>query len=142
MGYEAIVNVPAKYLGKEVTNLIAQLSEQDGENIKIPVNAMISGSFKNPTIKTDFKSAVSDLTKQLVAQQKNKLIGQGKEKVEDALKDLLGGKGKPKDTTAVTVTTDSVNKPKPKPTVEDVAKDALKDLFSKKKKPVKNDTLN
>ena len=142
LGYEAIVNVPAKYLGKEVTNLIAQLSEQDGENIKIPVNAMISGSFKNPTIKTDFKSAVSDLTKQLVAQQKNKLIGQGKEKVEDALKDLLGGKGKPKDTTAVTVTTDSVNKPKPKPTVEDVAKDALKDLFSKKKKPVKNDTLN
>lgn len=132
LGYEAIVNVPAKYLGKEVTNLISQLSEQEGKDIKIPVNAIISGSFKNPAIKTDFKAAVTDLTKKLVVIQKEKLINKGKDKVGDALKDLLGGKDKPKDTTATPVAKDSIKKPKP--TVEDAAKDALKDLFGKKKK--------
>ena len=142
LGYEAVVNVPAKYLGTEVTKLISQLGTQEVKNIKIPVNAMISGSFKNPSVKTDLKSAVTNLTTQLVEQQKQQFIGHGKEKVEDALKDLLGGKNNAKDTTTTSVATDSVKKPKPKPTVEDVAKDALKDLFGRKKKPVKKDTLN
>lgn len=136
LGYEAIVNVPAKYLGTEVTNLIAQISEQDGKDIKIPINAIISGSFKNPTIKTDLKSAVSDLTKKLVTLQKEKLIDKGKDKVEDALKDLLGGKNKAKD--SIVIAKDSVKKPKP--TVEDAAKDALKGLFGKKNKS--KDTIN
>ncbi|MDY7394731.1 AsmA-like C-terminal region-containing protein [Aureibaculum sp. 2210JD6-5] len=140
LGYEAVINVPAKYLGSDVTKLIAQLSEQEGENIKIPVNAMITGKFSNPEIKTDFKAAVTDLTKQLVAKQKEKLIDKGKDKVGDALKDLLGGKDKPKDSTTTSVATDSVKKPKTTPKVEDVAKDALKDLFGKKKKA--KDTIN
>lgn len=134
LGYEAVVNVPAKYLGKEVTNLIAQLSEKDDKNIKIPVNAMITGSFKDPTIKTDLKSAVTDLTKKLVEQQKNKLIKKGKDKVGDALKDILGEKDQSKDTVSTNVSTDSITKPKPTQKVEDVAKEALKDLFGKKKK--------
>ncbi|QCX36925.1 AsmA family protein [Aureibaculum algae] len=137
LGYKAVVNVPAKYLGADVTKLLAQLKEEDSENIKIPVNALISGSFKNPTVKTDMKSAVTDLTKELVAKQKDKLIEKGKDKVGDALKDLLGGKEKTKDSTAVS--TDSVAKSTPKTTVEDVAKDALKNLFGKKKK---KDTVN
>ncbi|MET2986488.1 AsmA-like C-terminal region-containing protein [Aureibaculum conchae] len=132
LGYEAVVNVPAKYLGSDVTKLIAQLGEQEEGNIKIPVNTMITGKFSNPEIKTDLKSAVADLTKQLVAKQKEKLIEKGKDKVEDALKDILVGKDKPKDT--VDITQDSIKKPKPKPTVEEAAKDALKDIFGKKKK--------
>jgi len=138
LGYEAVVNVPAKYLGTEITKLIAQLSdnEQEEKELKIPVNAIINGSFNNPTVKTDFKAAVTDLTKQLVTKQREKLINKGKDKVEDALKDLIGGKDKQKDSTIIA--TDSIKKPKP--SVEDAAKDVLKDLFGKKKK--KKDTVN
>ncbi|RPD96462.1 AsmA family protein [Aureibaculum marinum] len=140
LGYDAVVNVPAKYLGSDVTKLLAQLDEKDSENIQIPVNAIISGSFTNPSIKTDLKSAVTNLTNQLVTQQKNKLIDKGKEKVEDALKDLLGNKETAKDTTSSVAAKDSVKNSNTKPTVEDVAKDALKNLFGKKKE--EKDTVN
>ena len=136
LGYNAVVNVPAKYLGKEVVKLIAQLDNTTDGNIKIPVKALISGNFKSPTIKTDLKAAVTDLTKQLVAKQKNKLIKQGKDKVEEevtnALKDLIGGSKKEKDTTAIDTTT--TKQKEPVKAVEDLAKDALNNIFGKKKK--------
>ena len=143
LGYEAVVNVPAKYLGKEVSELIAQLDDTTEGTIKVPVSALISGSFKSPTIKTDLKGAVSNLTKQLIAKQKDKLIKQGKDKVEeevtDALKGLLGSSKKEKDTT-VTNTTTTKEQKEPVKAVEDLAKDALNSIFGKKKK--KKDTVN
>jgi hypothetical protein len=129
LAYDAILNVPAKYLGKEAEQLVAQLND-NSQNIKVPINALISGKFTNPSIKTDLKSAVANLTKQVVANQKEKLVNEGKDKITDALSGLLGGKKK--DSTKV----DSLKKD---PTKE-AAKDLLDGLFKRKKK--KKDTVN
>ena len=129
LAYDAILNVPAKYLGKEAEQLIAQLND-NSQNIKVPISALISGKFTNPTIKTDLKTAVANLTKQVAANQKEKLVNQGKDKITDVLGGLLGGKNK--DSTKV----DSLKKD---PTKE-AAKDLLNGLFNRTKK--KKDTAN
>ncbi|MBT8384750.1 MAG: AsmA family protein, partial [Bacteroidia bacterium] len=119
------------------TSLIAQLSTEEQSIIKIPVNALISGTFKNPNIKTDFKAAVSNLGKQIADNQKQKLITKGKDEVTNALTQLLN-KNLPKDSTKVSTKVDSVkviNNDK----VKEAAKDALKNLLGGKKK--KKDTV-
>ena len=153
MDYAATLNVPAKYLGSEVNKLIAQLNDQSLGEVTVPVTANIGGSFTNPSVSTDLTSSVKTLTTKLVEMQKQKLIGQGKEKAKDLLSDvfkkdesdttntkndgvkeaigtLLGGK---KDTT----TTDST-KAKQGDEVKDAAKSILGGLLKKKKK----DTVN
>ncbi len=137
LAYDAVINVPAKYLGKEAADLIAQLSTEEQNIIKIPVNALISGTFKNPNIKTDFKAAVTNLGKQIANNQKQKLVNKGKDEVTNALTQLLN-KNLPKDSTKVSTKVDSVkviNNDK----VKDAAKDALKNLLGGKKK--KKDTV-
>lgn len=91
MNYSIKMEVPAKYLGSEANKLISKLSSSDANKIdNIPVNANLTGSFKSPKVTTDMKSAVANLTNQLLKQQKDKLINQGK----NALKDLLNGSKK------------------------------------------------
>jgi len=142
LAYDAVINVPAKYLGKEAVNLISQLSTEEQNIIKIPVNALISGTFKNPNIKTDLKLAVTNLGKQVANNQKEKLINKGKDEVTNALTQLLN-KNLPnesaKDSTKVSTQLDSVKTIK-NDKVKDVAKDALKNLLGGKKK--KKDTVN
>ncbi|MBC9795016.1 AsmA-like C-terminal region-containing protein [Sinomicrobium weinanense] len=128
LGYTATFNVPAKYLGKEANNLLAQLNEQEQEEMTVPVKATIGGTYTNPSVSTDMKSAVAGLTQQLVAKQKDKLVGKGK----DALGNLLGS-GKNKDTTATDTT-----KTKKQEAVKEAAKDVLQGLFGKKKKDTTN----
>lgn len=124
MEYGILFNVPAKYLGKDAATLIANLNDAEASEIKVPVKANISGSFSNPSITTDLKQAVTNLTKELAARQKDKLVGKGK----DAVKDALGGfLGKDKDT----VSNDTVEKSDP---VKDAAGSLIKGLFGKKKK--------
>ena len=95
MNYNIKMDVPAKYLGNEANKLIAKLSTSDANKIEnIPVNAILTGSFKSPKVTTDMKSAVTNLTNQLVKQQKDKLLNQGK----NTLKELLNGSKK--DTTS------------------------------------------
>ncbi|MEO1030018.1 MAG: AsmA-like C-terminal region-containing protein [Bacteroidota bacterium] len=91
MQYDVVFNVPAKYLGGDVNRLIGQINDKDVNNITIPVTANINGSFSSPNISTDLTSGVSDLTKQLVDIQKQKLLGQGKDKINDLLGGVLGG---------------------------------------------------
>ncbi|WP_299833474.1 AsmA-like C-terminal region-containing protein [uncultured Tenacibaculum sp.] len=118
MNYNATFNVPAKYLGSEVSGLLSKLDSKD-QNVKVPVTANFSGSFSNPSVKTDLKSAVSNLTTQLVNKQKNKLL-------DKAVGGLLGNKGN-----KASATGDKKNN-----TVNAV-KDALGGLFGKKKKKEK-----
>ena len=95
MNYNIKMDVPAKYLGNEANKLIAKLSTSDANKIEnIPVNAILTGNFKSPKVTTDMKSAVTNLTNQLVKQQKDKLLNQGK----NTLKELLNGSKK--DTTS------------------------------------------
>ncbi|GGB81829.1 hypothetical protein GCM10007424_22400 [Flavobacterium suaedae] len=132
MNYTVTFDVPAKYLGKEVNNLIASLNDTDASKITVPVNAVITGSFDNPKVSTDIKSSVTSLTQQLIQQQKDKLINQGKDKLKDKLNDILGGGKKEEENNNTDNNQSTDDKKEEKP--EDKVKDAIKDLFGKKKK--------
>lgn len=87
MNYNLKLDVPAKYLGPEVGKLLAKLSPSDVNKLEnVPVNAIIGGNFKNPKVTTDIKSGISNLTAQLVKQQKEKLVKQGTNTLEDLIK--------------------------------------------------------
>ncbi|GAA3556364.1 AsmA-like C-terminal region-containing protein [Snuella lapsa] len=90
LNYNAVFNVPAKYLGNEVNQLIAKIDSEETNKISIPITANISGSLTTPNVKTDLTNSVSNLTKQLVEIQKQKLLNQGKDKVKNMLGDLIG----------------------------------------------------
>lgn len=91
MAYNAVFNVPAKYLGSDVNQLIGRINSDETKKITIPVTANISGSYTNPNVKTDLTSGVSNLTKQLVEIEKQKLLNQGKDKAQDLLNNLISG---------------------------------------------------
>lgn len=121
MNYDLKFDVPAKYLGKDVNNLIAKLTPADAKKLEnVPVNALMSGSFKSPKITTDLQSATKNVASQLVKMQKDKLVQQG----TGAITNILGGK-KPTDTTKTAT---------PKEQVGNAIKDLGKGLFGKKKK--------
>ena len=120
MNYAMKLDVPAKYLGTEANKLFAKLSPADAAKLEnVPINALITGNFKNPKVTTDSQKAVTNLASQLVKQQKDKLINQG----ASALGNLLGG-GK-KDTSKTKT---------PKPDIKTQAGNLLNGLFGKKKK--------
>ncbi|MGP1991119.1 AsmA family protein [Zobellia laminariae] len=154
MKYTATMEVPAKYLGSDVSKLIAQIGENDLEDLKIPVVANIGGSYDNPKVSTDLGSGVKTLTSQLVEIQKQKLINKGKDKAKDLLGGVLGGSksetegetkstkddvkevlggllgGSKKDTT--TVKTDTAAPEKKEDVVKEKAKNILGGLLGKK----------
>ena len=156
LGYNAVFNVPAKYLGSDVNQLIGKLdSDADTKNLKVPVIASIGGSYTSPTVKTNLTQSVSNLTKQLVEVQKQKLLNKGKSKISDLLGNVLGNKedasstgatkGEQKETVVKDVLNgliggeknkvkDSTVKSNPKNQVKDAVKGALGGLFGKKKK--------
>ncbi len=132
MNYNLKFDVPAKYLGTEANKLIAKLTPAEANKLEnIPVNAILSGNFKNPKVNTDMKSAITNLTTQLVKQQKDKLVKQG----TTALTDLINKNKKPGDTTKTVIpTTKEEIKEKAKEEVKNKAKDLLNGFFNKKKK--------
>ncbi len=156
MNYKAVLNVPAKYLGSEVNRLIGKINDSEVNNIKIPITANLTGSFTSPNVKTDLSSGVTNLTKQLVEIQKQKLLNKGKDKITDILGGITGG-NKPKDSTQTTSETaggilggvlggvlnggnkkaDSTKTDTTK-TKPDVIKDVLGGIFGKKKKKKDN----
>lgn len=99
MNYSAIFNVPAKYLGSDINRLIGKINDPKVSNLTVPITANIGGNFTSPTVKTDLTSGVSNLTKQLVEIQKQKLLNQGKDKITDLIGDVIGGNKTKTDTT-------------------------------------------
>lgn len=89
MDYNAVFNVPAKYLGSDVNRLIGKIDTEEATKISIPVTAKITGSYTNPSVKTDLTSGVKNLTKQLIEIEKQKLLNKGKDKVKNMLGDIL-----------------------------------------------------
>jgi len=130
MSYNLKFDVPAKYLGTEVNNIISQLSPADAKKLdNVPINAMLTGSFKNPKISTDIKQQTTNFAANLIKQKKDKLISGGK----DLLNSAISNATKPKsDSTKTDVKTD----------VKTKAKDLFNGLFNKKKKdePTKTET--
>jgi len=125
MNYNLKFDVPAKYLGSDANNLIAKLSPSDAAKLdNIPINAVLTGNFSNPKISTDMKAAVTNLTTQLVNQQKEKLTQKG----TSALTDLINKNTKAKDTTQAAKT----EKEQKTQEVTKKASDLLNGLFKKK----------
>ncbi|WDF64201.1 AsmA-like C-terminal region-containing protein [Flavobacterium sp. KACC 22763] len=125
MNYTLKFDVPAKYLGTEANNLISKMSPADAAKLdNIPINASLTGNFSNPKISTDMKAAVSNLTTQLVNQQKEKLTQKG----TSALTDLINKNTKAKDTTQAAKT----EKEQKTQEVTKKASDLLNGLFKKK----------
>ncbi|MFV5691544.1 AsmA-like C-terminal region-containing protein [Flavobacterium sp. LT1R49] len=128
MNYNIKFDVPAKYLGSEANALIAKLSPADAAKLEnLPINAILTGNFTNPKISTDIKSAVNNLTSQLVKQQKERLVKQG----TSALTDYINKNKKPSDTTKTATPT---TKEETTNAVKTKATDLLNGLFNKKKK--------
>ncbi len=116
MNYNVTLDVPAKYLGSEVSGLLSKLSPKD-QNITVPVTATISGNMTSPSVKTDLASSASKLSQKLIEQQKNDLVN-------NTLGNLLGGNKKDSTKTGKNGKSDTVDK----------VKDVLGGLFGKKKK--------
>ncbi|SFU50770.1 Uncharacterized protein involved in outer membrane biogenesis [Pustulibacterium marinum] len=125
MSYNFTFDVPAKYLGSDISKLISQLNDTSIENTKVPVTANLSGTFTNPKVNTDIQQAVTNLTKQLVEKQKQQLIDKGKDKAQEAISNIISGNTTKSDTTK----TNSSQQEE----VKSAVKDALNGLFGKKK---------
>ncbi|MFC0603871.1 AsmA-like C-terminal region-containing protein [Winogradskyella pulchriflava] len=132
MQYSATLQVPAKYLGSDVNRLIGKINDPEVEKITIPVTANIGGTFSSPQITTDLTSGVSNLTKQLVEIEKQKLIGKGKDKIKDLLGGIVGGNSNTTKTDSTTTKTDST-KTNANDKIKEGVKDVLGDLFGGKK---------
>ncbi|WP_420321628.1 AsmA-like C-terminal region-containing protein [Flagellimonas sp.] len=151
--YTATLDVPAKYLGSEVNNLIAKLNDESLKDLTIPVVANIGGNYANPNVSTDLSSGVSKLTQQLVEIQKQKLLNQGKDTAKDLLSDVFEKDDKDSTETGSTEvkealgtllggkkedSTQNADSTKVEDPVKNTAKSILGGLLGKKKK----DTIN
>ncbi|TNJ41884.1 AsmA family protein [Tamlana fucoidanivorans] len=148
--YTAVLNVPATYLGSDINRLIGKIDDQEVNKISIPVTANISGTYANPSIKTDLSSGVKKLTNQLLEIQKQKLLNQGKDKVNDLIGDVISSNKTKADSTkkeqndaVEKVLTDIIGNDKKtdssaSKSTTDAVKNVLGGLLGKKKK----DTLN
>lgn len=122
MNYDLKFDVPAKYLGTEVNNLIAKLTPADANKVEsIPINAMMTGNFSNPKISTDVKQATTNLVTNLVKQQKDKVVNSVKESANSIISNAIKTKT---DTTKTDVKTD----------VKNTATGLIKGLLGGKKK--------
>lgn len=123
VNYNLSMDVPAKYLGGEVSSLLAKLDPAEANAMTVSIPVGITGTMTNPQINLNTESAVKALTQKLIDKQKQDL----KDKGTDILKDIIGGSSKPKDSSGTTKT-DPVN------TTTEVVKDIFGDLFGNKKK--------
>jgi hypothetical protein len=133
LNYKAVLNVPAKYLGSEVNRLIGKINDNEVNKITIPVTAVITGTYASPKVSTDLTSGISNLTKQLIEIEKQKLLNTGKDKLKDLLDGVLTNKKKPTDSTKVETQTkkDSIS----------IKSDSLKTVGKEKVKGLLNDLL-
>jgi hypothetical protein len=140
MNYNIKFDVPAKYLGTEATALIAKLTPAEAVKLEsIPVNASLTGNFTNPKISTDIKTAVTNLTNQLVQQQKERLLNQG----NSALNDFITKNKKPSDTVqAATPATKEAVKAQAEEQIKTKATNLLNGLFKQPKKAIDTTKAN
>ena len=136
--YNVVFQVPAKYLGGEVNQLIGKINDPAVTNLTIPVTANLKGNLNSPTVTTDLSSSVKTLTTKLIEIEKQKLLNQGGNAIKDLLGSLTGTTPTsqthtPQDSTATQTTTTSPTK------TEEVVKDVIGNIFNKK---TKKDSVN
>jgi len=131
MAYNLKFDVPVKYLGNEVNNLLTKLTPADAAKIQnFPINANLTGSFTSPKVSTDLQQATTHVVTQLVDMQKGKLINQATQ----ALGNLIPGNAKV-DTSKIK-SADTTKTATPKQTIEkakdSIVQNAINNLFKKK----------
>ncbi len=138
MNYNLKMDVPTKYLGKEVNDLIAKLSPKDAAQIKsIPLSGLVSGNFANPKVSTDMKQATTTLVNQLVEQQKQALVKKGTNELTNLINKNVKGVDTSK--TSIPVTKEELNKKteevkeEVKEKAKDKVKEGLNNLLNKKR---------
>jgi hypothetical protein len=131
MNYAITFDIPAKYLGTDINNLIAKLTPAAAKKLdNIPVNAILEGSFSQPKITTDLKQATTTLVTNLVNQQKEQLITKG----TNALSNLINNNKTSGDTTKTVVpTTKEEIKTEAQIQIKNKANAILNGFFNKKK---------
>lgn len=125
LSYNATFQIPAKYLGTEVTSLLSQIKSEEAKNITIPVSTKVTGNFTSPNFTTDLASATKDLAVKLAKVKAQEALGNidtGNDQLNDILGNVLGN-DKKKDSTVVT----------PNSTIDDI-KSGLGNLFGNRKK--------
>ena len=137
LDYNVVFNVPAKYLGSDVNRLIGQINDPEVNKITIPVTANLTGSFTKPNIKTDLSSGISNLMNQLIEIQKQKLLNQGGDAINDILGGIITGNS---ETSNDTITTPEDSTITNTPNTEQTIKNILGGILNNNKK--KKDTLN
>jgi hypothetical protein len=126
MNYSLKFNLPAKYFENEVGGKLAQLSNTDISQLNVGVPVSLTGTFTNPKINLNMKSAVSELTNQIIQAQKEKAKNEIKDKIGNEINNLLGGKTS-KDSTQVDSTKTKEEN------VKDKVENVLGGIFKKKK---------
>ncbi len=130
--YNLTLDVPAKYLGGEVTKLLQNLSPKEADEMSVALPIGLKGTFTNPQVSLNSEAAINTLTQQLLAKQKDKLINQG----TDILGGLLGGDTKQDSTKTITNTNNQQQTAQQQNTK--IIKDVLGGILGGKKK--KTDT--
>ncbi|WP_298418860.1 AsmA-like C-terminal region-containing protein [uncultured Kordia sp.] len=105
LNYDATFNIPASYLGSEVTKLLSEVKSDEAKNIKVPVSTKITGNFTSPNFTTDLASATTDLVTKLVKLKAQEAIGNikiGNGTAGDILGGLIKGNNTKKDSTVTT----------------------------------------
>lgn len=111
--YTLNLDLPAKYLGKDITAHLANLSGFDMDSYMVNIPILFTGQVKSPHVSIDIQTAAETLAKQIVEHQKDKLADDAKGKLADF---LSGNKDKDKDSD----TNDTIQK-----SGEDKLKEAL-----------------
>lgn len=75
--YNLTLDVPAKYLGSDITKLLQKLDPKEGDAMHVALPIGLKGSFSNPQVSLNTETAINELTQKLIAKQKDKLIDQG-----------------------------------------------------------------
>lgn len=90
LDYQLDFEIPTKYLGKAVTDLVLQLNDPGLLETRIPVRAQLKGNYVSPRLSTDLQFVAENLTKRLIEMQRDRAVKKG----GDLIGDLLGGKKK------------------------------------------------
>jgi len=131
LNYDVQMQLPAKYLGSNFSQLISKLSSKEQDNITVPLTTSITGTYNNISVKPNFEKATADLTKQIVSARKERLISKG----NSLLNNILSNK---KQTDTITQLKDS-SKSSQKDVLKNAASSLLNSFFKKKKK---KDSIN
>ena len=84
--------MPAKYLGNDVSGLLAKLTREEKESLHVPLPITLTGNMTKPNININTKSAISNLTTQIIEIQKQHLKNKGNDIINDVIDDIVSDK--------------------------------------------------